>query len=181
MTTPSPSMLPGLQSRNARKPDRVPTLDRGARGVATMDGRWFEICRCSQRQFSHQLGAQNRQACLTEEPVSNPTGLPRRARDHSIDIHAELLDRRARGHNPQFQARMNALEVGEAGNKPAHREGRQRRYVEQPTGSRAVLRRHDGTARFAAALVAEQSHSFPDNLVALLSQLRAWNCSPGNV
>ena len=34
---------------------------------------------------------------------------------------------------------MIALEVGEAGNKPAHREGRQCRYVKQPTGSRAVL------------------------------------------
>ena len=34
---------------------------------------------------------------------------------------------------------MIALEVREAGNKPAHREGRQRRYVEQPAGSRAVL------------------------------------------
>jgi hypothetical protein len=63
------------------------------------------------------------------------TGLPRRARDHGIDIHAELLGRRARGDNPQFQARVIALEVREAGNKPAHREGRQRRYVEQPAGS----------------------------------------------
>src|ERR1700736_6748260 len=27
------------------------------------------------------------------------------------------------------------------------------------------------------ALVAQQSHSFPDNLVALLGRSRAWNCS----
>jgi hypothetical protein len=118
----------------------------------------FQICRCPQRQFFHQVGAQNRQACLTEEPASNPTGLPRRARDYSIDIHAELLDRRARGHNPQFQARVIALEFGEAGNKPAHREGRQRRYLEQPTGSPSVLHplRHSGQTIKCRAGLGEQ-------------------------
>src|SRR6476659_8585325 len=80
-----------------------------------------------------QIGAQHRQAYFAEKSRSNPTELPRWARDHGIDIHAELLGRRARGDNPQFQARVIALEVGEAGNKPAHREGRQRRYVEQLT------------------------------------------------
>jgi hypothetical protein len=79
------------------------------------------------------------QACLAKKSRSNPTGLSRRVRDHGIDIHAELLGRRARGDNPQFQARVIALEVREAGNKPAQREGRQRRYVVQPAGSRAVL------------------------------------------
>ena len=99
----------------------------------------LEIRRRPQQAFSHQVRAQHRQACFGEKSLSNPTGLLRRPRNHDIDIHAELLGRRARGDNPQFQARMNALEVGEAGNKPAHREGRQRRYVKQPTGSRAVL------------------------------------------
>ena len=30
------------------------------------------------------------------------------------------------------------------------------------------------------ALLTGQSHSIPDNLVALFATVRAWNCSPGN-
>src|SRR6266403_5813480 len=41
----------------------------------------------------------------------------------------------------------------------------------------SCLRRHSADGDHTHALVAEQSHCFPDNLVALLCPIQAWNCS----
>src|SRR6267378_5989068 len=41
----------------------------------------------------------------------------------------------------------------------------------------SCLRRRNADGDHTHALVAEQSQSFPDNLVALLGHSRAWNCS----
>ena len=46
------------------------------------------------------------------------------------------------------------------------------------TGSKQVIFREAATAGDPThALFAHQSHSIPDNLVALLGAVRAWNCS----
>ncbi len=100
-----------------------------------------EIRRRPQRASFHQVRAQHRQACLAEKAVSNPTGLTRGARDHRVHIHAELLGRRARCDNPQFHARMAALEVRHARNEPAHRKSRQRRYAKQSRRRARVRKR----------------------------------------
>src|SRR6202007_182147 len=44
----------------------------------------------------------------------------------------------------------------------------------------SCLRRPSADGDHTHALVAEQSQSFPDNLVALLGHCRAWNCSAQN-
>src|ERR1700676_893000 len=44
----------------------------------------------------------------------------------------------------------------------------------------SCLRQRRADGDHTHALVAEQSHSFPDNLVALLGKIRAWNCSAEN-
>jgi len=44
-------------------------------------------------------------------------------------------------------------------------------------GGSPCLRRRNADGDHTHALVAEQSQSFPDNLVALLGHSRAWNCS----
>src|SRR5712671_664104 len=47
-------------------------------------------------------------------------------------------------------------------------------------GGVSCLRRRSTDGDPTHALVAAQSHSFPDNLVALLAGIRAWNCSTQN-
>src|SRR5712675_2399366 len=47
-------------------------------------------------------------------------------------------------------------------------------------GGISCLRRRRADGDHTHALVAEQSQSFPDNLVALLGSIRAWNCSAEN-
>jgi hypothetical protein len=44
-------------------------------------------------------------------------------------------------------------------------------------GGVSCLRRRSADGDHTHALVAQQSQSFPDNLVALLGKIRAWNCS----
>src|ERR1700730_6362200 len=44
-------------------------------------------------------------------------------------------------------------------------------------GGISCLRRRSADGDHTHALVAQQSQSFPDNLVALLGHSRAWNCS----
>jgi hypothetical protein len=43
-----------------------------------------------------------------------------------------------------------------------------------------VSRQRSADGDHTHALVAQQSQSFPDNLVALLGHSRAWNCSTQN-
>jgi hypothetical protein len=45
-------------------------------------------------------------------------------------------------------------------------------------GSSSVIRRPAAVGDPTHALFADQSHSIPDNLVALLGAIRAWHCSP---
>src|SRR6476661_4330431 len=47
-------------------------------------------------------------------------------------------------------------------------------------GGSPCLRRRNADGDHTHALVAQQSHSFLDNLVALLAGIRAWNCSTQN-
>src|ERR1700730_11595646 len=47
-------------------------------------------------------------------------------------------------------------------------------------GEVSCWRRHSADGDYTHALVAAQSHWFPDNLVALLGPIRAWNCSTKN-
>src|ERR1700730_3494984 len=47
-------------------------------------------------------------------------------------------------------------------------------------GGISCLRRRSADGDHTHALVAQQSHSFPDNLVALLGHNRAWHCSAEN-
>src|SRR5258708_30326233 len=44
-------------------------------------------------------------------------------------------------------------------------------------GGVSCWRRHSADGDHTHALVAAQSHSFPDNIVALFGPIRAWNCS----
>src|SRR5258705_11106903 len=48
-------------------------------------------------------------------------------------------------------------------------------------GGSPCLRRRNADGDHTHAFVAQQSHSFPDNLVALLAGIRAWNCSAQNI
>ena len=128
----------------------------------------LEIRRRPQRASFHQGRAQHRQACLTEKAASNLTGLTRRTRDHRVRIHAELLGRRTRCDNPQFDARMAALEVRHAGNNPAHREGRQHRYAQEPRRRRTGLQ----ALRYCRQAI-ERSASFGEQIRPHLSQNRA--------
>src|SRR6516164_9725809 len=45
-------------------------------------------------------------------------------------------------------------------------------------GFSSVIRRPAAAGDPTHALFADQSHSIPDNLVALLGAIRAWHCSP---
>jgi hypothetical protein len=47
-------------------------------------------------------------------------------------------------------------------------------------GGSPCLPRRNADGDHTHALVAPQSHSYPDNLVALLAGIRAWNCSAPN-
>src|SRR5438067_2231748 len=47
-------------------------------------------------------------------------------------------------------------------------------------GGVSCLRRHSADGDHTHALFADQSHSIPDNLVALLGSIRAWHCSTEN-